>query len=287
MRGGDEVPLLAAAAVSRRYARRGSISGSAGEVVVAVDKVSIELRRGEVLGLVGRSGAGKSTLARILLGLEPADEGVVRFEGRPLVGLDAAARLSLRRAVQVVFQDPFSSLDPRQTIGGILAEPLAIHRIEDRRGRRRRVGQLLSDVGLPSDRAFVQRRPRELSGGERQRVALARGLACGPRALVLDEPVSALDASVRGQVLNLLLDLHRRAHLALLVIAHDVTLISGLCDRVAVMARGQLVEEGPPAAVLAHPSSPATAELLGAADWLASRSAAVQPARGREPDMGA
>ncbi|MFI5165566.1 MAG: ABC transporter ATP-binding protein [Thermoanaerobaculales bacterium] len=287
MRGGDEEPLLAAAAVSRRYARQGSIWGSGGKVVVAVDKVSIELRRGEVLGLVGRSGAGKSTLARILLGLEPADEGVVRFEGRPLADLDAAARSSFRRAVQVVFQDPFSSLDPRQTIGGILAEPLAIHRIEDRRGRRQRVGQLLSDVGLPSDPAFVRRRPRELSGGERQRVALARGLASGPRALVLDEPVSALDASVRGQVLNLLLDLHRRAHLALLVIAHDVTLIGGLCDRVAVMARGQVVEEGPPAAVLAHPSSPATAELLGAADWLASRSAAVRPERGREPDMGA
>jgi ABC-type glutathione transport system ATPase component len=170
--------------------------------------------------------------------------------------------------VQVVFQDPHASLDPRQSVGGILAEPLAVHRLVPRGERRSRGKVLLGEVGLPSDDAVLDRLPRALSGGERQRVALARALASGPRALILDEPVSALDVSVRGQVLNVLLELRERAGLAMLLIAHDMRLVARLCGSVAVMAGGRVVEEGPTRGVLENPAHTATAELLAAARWL-------------------
>ncbi|MGD1146316.1 MAG: ATP-binding cassette domain-containing protein [Thermoanaerobaculaceae bacterium] len=262
------VPILVADRVSRRYPVRGASGPSARGVVRALDSVSFELRHGEIVGVVGRSGAGKSTLARVLLGLEPADEGSVRYAGSPLQSLSRSDLLRMRRVVQVVFQDPHSSLDPRQSIGGILSEPLAVHKLVPRAKRRERCLELLSGVGLPSDEDLLGRLPRELSGGERQRVAIARAIACSPELLILDEPVSALDASVRGQVLNLLLELHRRAGLAMMVIAHDVRLISHLCVRVAVVAEGRIVEEGPVGRVLGRPANQVTAELLAAARWL-------------------
>ncbi len=257
------VPILVADRVSRRYRARGRQGA-----VHALDSVSFALRPGEIVGVVGRSGAGKSTLARVLLGLEPPDEGSVRYAGRPLRGLTRTELQGMRRAVQVVFQDPHSSLDPRQTIGSILSEPLAVHNLVPRGRRREGCAELLASVGLPSDVELLRRLPRELSGGERQRVAIARAIACSPQLLILDEPVSALDASVRGQVLNLLLELHVRTGLAMMVIAHDVRLISHLCVRVAVLAKGRIVEDGSVGQVLGRPSSPGTAELIAAATWL-------------------
>jgi len=265
----DGPPILAARHVVRRYPARGGVRwGREREWAPALDGVSLELWPGEILGLIGRSGSGKSTLARVLLGLETPDEGEVTFDGRPLGSLSDPEQRRLRREVQVVFQDPHASLDPRQSVGGILAEPLAVHRLVPRGERRSRGKVLLGEVGLPSDDAVLDRLPRALSGGERQRVALARALASGPRALILDEPVSALDVSVRGQVLNVLLELRERAGLAMLLIAHDVRLVARLCGRVAVMAGGRVVEEGPTRGVLENPAHTATAELLAAARWL-------------------
>lgn len=240
--------------------------------MTALDGVSLELWPGEILGLVGRSGSGKSTLARVLLGLERPDEGRVTFDGTSLESLTDVEKRRLRRDVQLLFQDPQGSLDPRQSVGGVVAEPLAVHGLVPRVGRRAHGKKLLRQVGLPGEDAFLGRSPRQLSGGERQRVALARALASGPRALILDEPVSALDASVRGQVLNLLLELHEIAGLAMLLIAHDVRLVANLCSRVAVMTAGRIVEEGPVQNVLASPAHPATARLLEAASWLSGPS---------------
>ncbi len=265
----ETLPIVAARQVVRRYPAPGGVRfGRGSEPVTALDGVSLDLRRGEIIGLVGRSGSGKSTLARVLLGLERPDEGGVTFDGVSLESLTDSAWRRLRREVQLLFQDPHGSLDPRQSIGGVVAEPLAVHRLLPRGRRRGRGKELLREVGLPGEDAFLDRFPRELSGGERQRVALARALASGPRALILDEPVSALDISVRGQVLNLLLGLHESAGLAMLLIAHDVRLVATLCSRVAVMAGGRIVEEGPTREVLGNPAHPATAQLLEAANWL-------------------
>jgi peptide/nickel transport system ATP-binding protein len=261
--------IVAAHRVVRRYPARGGVRWSGKRrTVVALDGVSLELRAGDTLGLVGRSGSGKSTLARVLLGLEQPDEGEVAFGGQPIASLPDEARRRFRNEVQIVFQDPHASLDPRQSVRGIVAEPMAVQGRVPRAERERRLRGLLGEVGLAGSDAILRSRPRELSGGERQRVAIARALAGGPRALILDEPVSALDASVRGQVLNLLLELQERTSLAMLLIAHDVRLVARVCTRVAVMARGRIVEEGPTDAVLSRPADPATAELLAAARLL-------------------
>ncbi len=286
MRDTPGVPILAAEAVSRRYALGRGDGRRAGEAVLALDRVSVELRRGEIVGVVGRSGAGKSTLVRVLLGLEQPDEGRVLYAGKPLANLDAGEAKRMRRAVQVVFQDPHSSLDPRQSIGGILSEPLAVHALAPRPRRRARCLELLESVELPAEHGLLRRRPRELSGGERQRVAIARALACDPELLILDEPVSALDASVRGQILNLLLDLHRRTGLAMMVIAHDVRLVAQVCARVAVLAAGRVVEEGSPREVLARPSDAATAELLSAARALEAAAPGPGPDGGEPAGSG-
>ena len=284
MAAADGAPIVAAHDVVRIYPGRGGVPwGRQRNRVVALDCVSLELRAGELLGLVGRSGSGKSTLARVLLGLERPDRGEVSFEGRPLEALTEPERRRLRRDVQVVFQDPHAALDPRQSVGGVVAEPLVVHGFVPRGERRKRGKHLLGEVGLPGEDGFFDRSPRGLSGGERQRVALARALATGPRALILDEPVSALDASVRGQVLNLLLDLQDRTRLAMLLIAHDVRLVARLCTRVAVMAGGRVVEEGPTRMVLESPAHEATAELLAAARWL-SEPTAREAREAGEPD---
>jgi peptide/nickel transport system ATP-binding protein len=240
-----------------------SPAGAAKEPLRAVDGVSFALARGETLGLVGESGCGKSSLARALVGLERPRSGRVRFDGTELTALAPRRWRPLRRRFQLVFQDPFASLDPRWTVGAIVAEPLAIHERMPRPQRDARVAALLRDVGL--DPAAAGQHPHALSGGQRQRIALARALALGPELLILDEPVSSLDVSVQAQVLNLILDLRQAHGLACLLIAHHLAVVRHLADRVAVMFQGRLVEIGPRDAVFEAPSHPYTQALLAAA----------------------
>jgi ABC-type glutathione transport system ATPase component len=258
--------LLTARALTRRYPARGGVRGRERRSgLLAVDGVSLTLFSGEIVGLIGRSGAGKSTLARLMLGLETPDAGEVRFRGKDIRALGRAGTRQFRTAVQIVFQDPQAAMDPRQRVESIVVEPMRIQR--RRLGRdalRRGALELLADVGIAGGEAVLDKYPHELSGGERQRVTIARALASDPSLLVLDEPVSALDLSVRCQVLNLLLTLQRRRHIGMLLIAHDLELVARICQRLVVMAGGRVVEEGPSERVLARPSQRATRELLTA-----------------------
>jgi oligopeptide/dipeptide ABC transporter ATP-binding protein len=245
--------------------------------VRAVDGVDLDLAGGELLGLVGESGCGKSSLVRALAGLVRAEAGTARIGGVDLLALGRRAWRPLRRRVQLVFQDPGASLDPRLRVGASVAEPLAIHRTVPRAARGARVEALLAQVGL--EPAFAARRPHELSGGERQRVALARALALEPELLLLDEPVSALDVSIQAQILNLLADLRARRGFAAVLVAHQLGVVRHLADRVAVMFAGRVVEEGPTDALFGAPLHPYTRALLAAAPRAA---AGALPAPGRD-----
>ena len=258
-------PAVEGRALVRRYAPRGLVGDRRKALFAAVDGVGIQLERGGVYGLVGRSGAGKSTLARLLAGLEAPDSGEVRIAGELVSTAGVARRRELRRRVQLVFQDPGGALDPRQSVLRAVSEPLVVHERLDPAQRGERVGSLLASVGLGRGADLLARRPRELSGGERQRVAMARALACEPTVLLLDEPVSALDASVRGQVLNLLGELRERLDLTMMLISHDVRVVAGACSRVGVMLAGRIVEEGPVAEVLGRPKHPYTRSLVAVA----------------------
>ena len=242
-------------------ASRGSPVGGRA-TAMAVDGVSLTLGRGAALGLVGESGCGKSTLARLACGLLAPRAGEVRVSGMDPARRDARTRQPLARAVQMVFQDPYGSLHPRQRIGAQLAEPLRLHAQASSQALGERVAALLERVGLPAE--VAQRHPHELSGGQRQRVAIARAIAVEPALLVCDEPVSALDVSVQAQILNLLRDLQRDLGLALLFISHDLRVVRCMADRIAVMQHGRVVEIGETDAVWAAPRHPYTAELLAA-----------------------
>jgi len=232
------------------------------KVVHAVSDVSLEIARGETLGLVGESGCGKSTLGRAILQLRRAESGKVLFDGEDLTAMQGEALRRMRRRVQLIFQDPQSSLDPRHTAARIIAEPLK--ELTPLRGAEldRRVAELIDEVGLPADAAG--KLPSQLSGGQRQRVSIARAIAAGPELIVADEPTSALDVSVQGQVLNLLLDLRRTRTLSLLFITHNLSLVLSVADRVGVMYRGELIETGTPDEIRLAPQHEYTRRLLAA-----------------------
>jgi oligopeptide transport system ATP-binding protein len=255
-------PLLSVRSLHVHYPVREGLFGRASTVARAVDGVSFELRRGETLGLVGESGCGKSTLARAVLRLIEPTAGQVRFDGVDLLSLDRVGLRAFRRRAQLVFQDPFGSLNPRMSVGAMLLEALDVHGLggSDRRGR---AVQLLEMVGMGAE--HLDRFPHEFSGGQRQRLVIARALSVEPELLILDEPVSALDVSVQAQVVNLLQDLQRDLGLTYLFIAHDLSLVERVSDRVGVMYLGRLVEVGSAAHVYAAPLHPYTRALLSAA----------------------
>ena len=232
----------------------------------AVEDVSLTVARGETLGIVGESGCGKSTLARCLVRLHEPDRGDIRFNGNDVLDLQGSRRRAYNRQVQMIFQDPFSSLNPRMTVGACLAEALAVHDIVPRPDIARRVNELLGLVHLPSDAAL--RRPHEFSGGQRQRIGIARALAVEPSLIIADEPVSALDVSVQAQIINLLLELQHGLGLTLVFITHDLRLVRHLTHRVAVMYLGRIVEIGPTEALFAAPRHPYTKALIQAAPRL-------------------
>jgi len=259
----ETTPLLDVRDAHVWYPVRKGVLARVADYVRAVDGVSFSLAPGEILGLVGESGCGKTTLARALLGLEPLHSGEVLLEGRDITTFSSREeRMAFTRAVQVVFQDPFASLNPRHTVLDLLTEGMLVHGLATRENRQEHAKRLLKAVGLRDD--ILDRYPHAFSGGQRQRIAIARALSLNPRVLICDEAVSALDLSVRAQILNLLADLRDEYGLAYLFITHDIGVVRHIADRIAVMHAGKIVEEGAADALLANPSHPYTRELLAA-----------------------
>ncbi len=258
----SETPLVEARGLSKHYRVGRGMLGRGADVLRAVDDVSFALPSGTTVGLVGESGCGKSTLGRVLLALEKPTSGEVRFAGRPVDPADKRAVRRLRREIQIIFQDPYSSLNPRQTVRGALEEVLRVHELCPPGERRARVDELLERVGL--DPAMGDRRPHEFSGGQRQRIVIARALAVGPRFIVADEAVSALDVSIRAQILNLLVTLQDDLDLTYLFISHDLGVVRHMSTRIVVMYLGRVVEEAATGELFDEPLHPYTQALLAA-----------------------
>jgi ABC-type oligopeptide transport system ATPase subunit len=255
------MPFVDVSHLVKHFTRGGGFL-RAGTLVKAVDDVSFSIEEGETFGLVGESGSGKTTTARCMLRLVEPSSGEVRFRGDNVIAFSRRRLREARRDMQIVFQDPYSSLNPRMRARQIVEEPLIIHRLGARAERRARVAELFRLVGL--DPTHLERYPHEFSGGQRQRIGLARALALNPSFLILDEPVSALDVSVQAQVVNLLMDLQQQLKLTYLFVAHDLRLVEHICSRVAVMYLGRLVEMGPAASLFAAPRHAYTRALLSA-----------------------
>ncbi|GAA4301800.1 oligopeptide/dipeptide ABC transporter ATP-binding protein [Actinomadura luteofluorescens] len=260
----DDGPLLRCTGVRKtfRLGTGGAGGRGGGRELRAVDGVDLDVHRGETVGLVGESGCGKSTLARCIAGLHALDGGRVEFDGRDVAQLGLRRNRALRRDIQVIFQDPYSSLNPRRRVGAIIGDPFAVHGIGTRRQRRSRVQDLMDRVGLNPE--HYNRFPADFSGGQRQRIGIARALALRPRLIVCDEPVSALDVSVQAQVLNLLVDLQEEFGLTYLFISHDLSVVRHVSDRVAVMYLGRIVESAPAESCFTAGRHPYTRALVSA-----------------------
>ncbi len=277
-----KAPLLEARDLDMHFAITGGVFRREIGRVRAVTGVSLALHAGEVLGVVGESGCGKTTLARVLTGLHAPSRGQVLFDGTDLQSLSPAERHAMSRRVQMVFQDPFGSLNPRHRVGRILEMPFELHGQPAGPQRGQRIAELLALVGL--DPQHLQRWPHEFSGGQRQRIGIARALALQPEVLVLDEPLSALDMSIQSQVLNLLVQLQRQLKLSYLFVSHDLSVVQYLCDRVAVMYLGRVVEQGSTRQLFAMPRHPYTQSLLASAPSIDPRQRRAQaPLQGDVP----
>jgi oligopeptide/dipeptide ABC transporter ATP-binding protein len=274
-------PLLQVEGLSVDFPIGGGLFGRAASVVRAVDRVSFSLAAGEVLGIVGESGSGKTTLGRAILRLIEPSSGSVRFEGRELIGLSDAEMRRLRARMQIVFQDPYASLNPRLTIGDAIVEAMLLNNVGTRADRPRRVAALLDKVGLP--RGAAARFPKEFSGGQRQRAVIARALSVNPIFILADEPVSALDVSIQAQILNLLRDLQDEFGLSLLFIGHDLSVVEYLCDRVMILYLGRVMEIASTADIYRRPRHPYTRALLDAAPRTSGARGSKRPVLGGEP----
>ena len=251
-------PVIHTEALTKRFRISSGLFGRDARYVAAVDRVSLDIHEGEIIGLIGESGSGKTTLARVLLGLTPATEGVAEINGKDIVHIRSGEMRKVREDIAVVFQDPAANLNPRQTVESSIIRPLLIRGVKKQEARRL-AAEALEKVKL--DASYLNSYPHQLSGGQQQRIAIARAMVLDPKIMILDEPTSALDISVQAQVLNLLLDLQEAYHLTYLVITHDINVIRYIADRIAVMYMGRLVELGPAEAVLERPIHPYTINL--------------------------
>ena len=274
-----ETPLVETRGLTKHFPQHGGLVRrlrGQEQTLVAVEDVSLAIQRGETLGLVGESGSGKSTFGRLLLQLEKPTSGDILFEGRSVLGQDERSARELRKRIQVIFQDPYSSLNPTMTVRQMLDEVLFVHRIVPKEARPARTADLLERVGLSPE--FADRRPHQFSGGQRQRIGIARALAVEPEFIVADEAVSALDVSVQAQVLNLMMRLQEELGLTYLFISHNLTVMRHISEHVAVMYLGRIVEQSPTETLFAEPLHPYTQALLKAAPKLTSRRRAITPA---------